>query len=271
MLLLQENGVPHYMVAGISSFLSQRTCRLLFQGSPKTFSPVQVSTPQGSPISPLLFVIYVASAQIEIPEGLSLSYVDDFGLSAASTSYKTNVRAKQWAFGPIRACARARKVGFSAPKTELIHGRTPLQRDSAGAPSRVPICLDGQIFPSLTCLRWLGYWLSPNLASSAHFSKQLRGAQGAIATIKRLSRPAQASCLTSLTRLSYHCSSPSSYMGPTSWSPAEAGIPRWTSTGDNSNTGYRTASCQPLYPFYWQRPAFPPFKPLSLISLEWLP
>ena len=36
---LKKAGVPHYMVSWISSFLSQRTCRPLFQGSPKTFSP----------------------------------------------------------------------------------------------------------------------------------------------------------------------------------------------------------------------------------------
>ena len=114
-------GVPHYMVAWIGSFLSQRTCRLLFQVSPKTFSPVQVGTPQGSPISPLLFAIYVASLHIDLPRGLSLSYVDDFALSAASTSYRTNVRTLQRAFGPITARARAREAGFSVPKTELIH------------------------------------------------------------------------------------------------------------------------------------------------------
>ena len=64
---LKKAEVPHYMVAWIGSFLSQRTCRLVFPGSPKTFSPVQVGTPQGSPISPLLFVIYVASLHINLP------------------------------------------------------------------------------------------------------------------------------------------------------------------------------------------------------------
>jgi len=126
---LKKAGVPHFMVSWIGSFLSQWTCRLLFQGSPKTFSPVQVGTPQGSPISPLLFVIYVASLHIQIPRGLSLSYVDDFALSAASTSYTTNIRTLQRAFRRIRARASAREVGFSVPKTELIHWRTPLERD----------------------------------------------------------------------------------------------------------------------------------------------
>jgi len=153
---LRQVGVPHYMVAWIGSFLSQRTCCLLFPGSRKTFSPVQVGTPQGSLISPLLFVIYVASLHIDLPRGLSISYVDDFALSAASISYRTNVRTLQRAFGQIRACARACEVGFSVPKTELIHWRTPLQTDPEGAPSPPPIFLDGQIFPPLPCVTGLG-------------------------------------------------------------------------------------------------------------------
>jgi len=184
---LMKAGAPHYMVAWIGSFLSQRTCRLVFQGSLKTFSPVQVGTPQGSPISPLLFVIYVAFLDINLPRGLSLSYVDDFTLSAAFTSYKTNVRTLQRAFEPIRAHARACEVGFSVPKTELINWRTPLQRDPDRAPSPPPIYLDGQIFPPLLFVRWLGYWFTPNLASLAHFFKRLSLAQGAFATVKRLS------------------------------------------------------------------------------------
>ena len=149
---LKKAGVPHYMVSWIGSVLYQRTCRLVFEGSPKTVSPVQVGTPQGSPISPLQFVIYVMSLHIKIPRGQSLSCVDDFAPSAVSTSYSTNISTLQRAFRRIRAQASAREVGFSVPKTELIHRRTPLQRDPPASPAPHPICLDGQVFPPLPCV-----------------------------------------------------------------------------------------------------------------------
>ena len=110
-------------------------------------------------------------------------------MSAASASYSTNIRTLQRAFRRIRARASGREVDFSLPKTELIHWRTPLQRDPPASPAPAPIYLDGQVFPPLPCVRWLGYWFTPNLASSAHFSKRLGLAQGALATVKRLSPP----------------------------------------------------------------------------------
>jgi len=55
---LRANGVHKYLTAWVGSFLTNRMCRLLFQGSPKMFTPVAVGTPQGSPISPISFFFF---------------------------------------------------------------------------------------------------------------------------------------------------------------------------------------------------------------------
>ena len=184
---LRSKGVNHYLVSWVRSFLTGRSCRLLFQGAPRIFSLVSVGTPQGSPVSPLLFVIYVASLHISLDRGLVLSYVDDFSLTVSSPSYRTNSRALQAAFGRIRAIPHSRKVDFSVPKTELIHWRTPMERDPPGTPRPPPVALDGQIFHPCEKLRWLGYWFVPSLASSAHFSQLLALSPAAFSSVRRLS------------------------------------------------------------------------------------
>ena len=83
---LRSRGVNHYLVSWVRSFLTGRSCHLLFQGSPRTFSPVSVGTPQGSPGSPSLFVINVAPLHIPLNRGLVLSYVDDFSITVSSPS-----------------------------------------------------------------------------------------------------------------------------------------------------------------------------------------
>ena len=158
---LRCKGVNHYLVFWVRSFLTGRSCRLLFQGSPGIFSSVSVGTPQGSPVSPLLFVIYVAPLNIPLDQGLVLSYVDDDSLTVSSPSYRTNSRSLQAAFGRIRAIAHSRKVDFSVPKTELVHWCTPLQRDPPGTPRPPPVALDGQLFHPSEKLHWLGYWFIP--------------------------------------------------------------------------------------------------------------
>ena len=183
---LRFKGVNHYRISWVRFFLTGRSWRLLFQGSPRVFSPVSVGTPQGSPVSPLLFVIYVAPLYIPLDRGLVLSYVDDLSLTVSSPSYRTNSRSLQAAFGHIMAIAHSRKVDFSVPKTELIHWRTPSQRDPPAASRPPPVALDGQIFHPSEKLRWLGYWFVPNLASSAHFSLRLALPQATFYSVRRL-------------------------------------------------------------------------------------
>jgi len=71
--MLLVSHFPWYMVDWVSSFLSERTCTLVFQGFPNIRSLVSLGTPQGSPISPHLFLIYVATLHMSVPKGLMVS------------------------------------------------------------------------------------------------------------------------------------------------------------------------------------------------------
>jgi len=184
--ILRAKGVNPYLVSWTKSFLTGRSCRLLYQRSPRVFAPVSVGTPQGSPVSPLLFVIYVSRLHCEIPGGLTLSYVDDFGLTTSSASYQRNIQILQKQYARLKARGARLGVGFSVPKTELIHWRT--NRDRAPI-SNAPVHLDGSVFTPKGEVRWLGYWFSPSISTTPHFVKRLAKAQAAFVAVKRLSPP----------------------------------------------------------------------------------
>ena len=159
--ILREGGIPPYLVSWVSSFLGERRCTLVFQEAPGTPSPVNVGAPQGSPISPLIFLLYVAPLHFGIPRGLMISYVDDFALTVASLSYRGNIRRLQDLFDRLERKAARLGVSFSVAKTELIHWRTPSQRHSPKCISLIHI--KGELFHPGNSVRWLGYWFIPAL------------------------------------------------------------------------------------------------------------
>jgi len=197
--------VNPYLVAWTRSFLTCRSCRLLFQGSPKVFAPVSVRTPQGSTTSPLVFVIDVSGLHREIPDGLTLPYANDCTLTVSSDSYRRNVPLRQGHYAILNAKGSRFGVSFSIPETELIHWHMNRDRDP---PSQAPIHADRSVFHLMVELRLLRLWFRPSLSTTPHFTKRLGKAQAAFVAVKRLPPPWDRPASLPLSLLGYISSLP---------------------------------------------------------------
>jgi len=145
--------------------------------------------PSGIPYLPasiLLFVIYVSSLHLEIPRALIISYVDDFAVTVASPSYRTNVRLLQKSVSSLKRKASPINISFSIPKTELIHWRTTRSNEP---PCSLPVELESELFYPQSRLKWLGFIFTPAFDPRSHFSRGYTLANAALATIRRLSPP----------------------------------------------------------------------------------
>ncbi|KAF2860864.1 hypothetical protein K470DRAFT_216148 [Piedraia hortae CBS 480.64] len=56
---LREQGWPAFSVNWTGSFMTKRACSVRLGGHTTQSAPLQCELPQGSPISPILFLLYV--------------------------------------------------------------------------------------------------------------------------------------------------------------------------------------------------------------------
>lgn len=93
---LRKRKVPKWITDWIRSFLKDRTTTLALLGEMSASSPMHTGTPQGSPLSPILYLFYNADLlKITNRAGMcvsSIGFVDDINLLAYGRSREENCR-----------------------------------------------------------------------------------------------------------------------------------------------------------------------------------
>ena len=127
---IQSKNTPESMSRSISNFIPYRQCAIIFSGLPRNMKGINTVIPHGSPLSPILFVIYVKPLHscLDPTRELIISYVDDIQIMVSSPSWRTNIRLLKRASRRIKAAASAIGLSFSTHKTDLMHWRTPKER-----------------------------------------------------------------------------------------------------------------------------------------------
>jgi hypothetical protein len=145
------------------------------------FQPVDMGIAQGSPASPILFLIFIEPLFVELVgiHGLwTPSFMDDIALVVQGRSAVRNARHLEEAMKCAFEWAEHHCVAFDGGKTELIHFHkycTPKQPD-ADTPPRPPhrdrLALEELTLPHGTvdsqcaddeAVHWLGIWFDHHL------------------------------------------------------------------------------------------------------------
>jgi ribonuclease HI len=181
--ILADLKLPLSLISWISSFLESRVLRLAFDNNIEEFSWILTGIPQGSPISPILFLIYIRDL-FKSTAIKTLSYMDDISLTASSKSFKNNIKILEREARDIIELGKEYAIKFDIEKTELIHfncGKSSLHltlpNEAIVAPSKL--------------VRWLGIHLDSNLKFKEHIAIRTSLAKQAFYRLNRLSNVAR--------------------------------------------------------------------------------
>jgi len=170
---LRKIGFPGWAVRWVKAWLTGRSAILHFDGRHADSFPILASVPQGSPLSPILFLLYIASLYNILKEKhphISLAgFADDTNLLAFGKNGDINVSQLQEAWLTCLKWAETRGMAFAAEKCELI----PFNKGRRQWQNAVKLSTPGtdqghtSIKPTGSA-RFLGVWLDRKLSWKAH-------------------------------------------------------------------------------------------------------
>ena len=177
--------MPRWVLAWLKNYLQDRKTSLFFDGAYSAKIDIQAGVPQGSPLSPILALLYLAPLykrlQERHPHVSIVGFADDTNLLAFGKTPEVTTRQLEEAWATCQAWALTRGIVFAPEKCELLHfdrSRKPWERGV-------------QLGPNLTIqpkeeARFLGIWLDRKLTWKGHYKAIKRKMESQTLAISRL-------------------------------------------------------------------------------------
>ena len=166
---LRDKGFPTWMIAFIQSFLTGRTTSLVLGNFTDSQRETTTGIPQGSTISPILFLFFAAELLPTLQEGptSAVGFVDDTNILTYSKSTEDNCRALERAHAKCKDWADRHGAKFAPEKYQLIHFTRKPKRHNMKATVQIPGFEEGPV-PDL---RLLGVQVDTKLKWGPHIKK----------------------------------------------------------------------------------------------------
>jgi len=191
--LMKVRQMDGDLIRWTENFLSERTVEMVIQGNAMERHPVEAGVPEGSPVPPILFAIYISGLIKWVEEYSSakgLSFVDDHGWVAIGSDVNQVVTILERCAAKSIEWASRRGLQFDTTKTKAVQftsrrGHKKHLRPKLTAKIRVG---DGFIWFNSQATRWLGVWMDAHLTLKEHHNRCIKKARAAEATLHTLTK-----------------------------------------------------------------------------------
>ena len=186
-------GIDGDLVNLTSSFLTGRKVQLIIDGHDNKKRDIETGIPRGSPVLPILFLIYISDVFNKVSEKTplvtSLSFVDDLGFIVSGSLVKEVVKTLENIAKAVLDWGRLNAVTYDISKTEagffLKSHRQRLNKQLRESKIKVG---DEKIPFNKEAMQWLGVWLDSQLRLTSHINKRVKSTRIAEIQIKRLTK-----------------------------------------------------------------------------------
>lgn len=179
---MREQGWALPWLQMVQTFLSGRRVRTRFEGRTTDYTDMECGTPQGSPWSPVLFLMYLLEL-LNMDRNLRYGYADDIGLCRTGRTLDDTTAAVEEDIRGILDWGDENKVFFAPEKCEAIHCTREKGKYSPDIAVRDNFIIH-PVGPHLEeeagtnkkplqpALRWLGMWFDRKLSFRRHVQER---------------------------------------------------------------------------------------------------
>ncbi|KAM4058240.1 reverse transcriptase (RNA-dependent DNA polymerase) [Hirsutella rhossiliensis] len=191
--------------------MQDRSARIRYQDIVTDSSPLQCGLPQGSPVSPILFLLYTEPIyRLGHSQG-RFGYADDTAILCVGNSLdETTAEASHH----VQVMHFSRTKPKTAPP--VLHGEFEKRPDRA--------------------MRWLGVWLDSSLSFKTHVEKWTAKAQAVAFHLRRLTNTKHGPLPSAMRRAVCACVIPVLLYAAEAWYPGPKS-PRWTKPSKEGPSG----------------------------------
>jgi ribonuclease HI len=231
----------------LQSFLSDRYTRLQLPGFLSEIITTSTGIPQGSPLSPILFLIFntpLIRTLVHMTGSAgtaSFGWIDDSCVLATGPTYAENITVLEKCLEKADRWARRHAAKFAPDKFELIHFTNP--KEPAYPPPSIgptdiwdpyeheghdlmPVQHQNTTIQPTESARYLGIWLDKTLSFNAHRTKAINRANSSLEALRSITGSTWGASLTATRAIYRGIVIPQLLYGITAWfSPASRLIP----------------------------------------------
>ena len=180
-------NLPPLLTRWISNFLKDRVVQAFIMGKTSRDVIINHGVPQGSPLSPILYLIYTSDLPPlppSKPQVFRSIFADDLKFFAAGPNLNLIIQTLQQSMDDLACYADMWRIGLSTDKTSKL-----LFRRSAQNIPNWHISIHGKAIQSVTTAKFLGITFDTTLSFTTHFQNITNIARHRLLKLLSISTP----------------------------------------------------------------------------------